>query len=496
MSSSSDPPVIAAAKQIAAEFEYSSVDVNRGVKEFLSEMETGLTTDGSTLSQIPSYITSVPDGSEKGVYLAVDLGGTNIRVCSINLNGDSTFKMIQNKDAIPQELMVTKAAAELFGFIAEQIEHFLQEHHGERYASHVEKRKMGETDAQQEDVFDLGFTFSFPVFQTAINRGTLFRWTKGFDIPEAVGQDVCQLLQDAIDRRHLPVRVAALINDTVGTLMARSYCSQGRSKALIGAIFGTGTNGAYVEKLARVKKLENSAESAFDTTTGEMVINTEWGSFDNPLKVLPDTGHDQELDRISVNPGVQMFEKRVSGMFLGEILRCTIIHMTKNPSLEMCGGPAVIPPDSALYKNWGIDTKFLSTVEGDSTEDLQQVKKELKSDLGLDHISTTDCKAIKILTHAIGKRAARLSAVPLAAIIISSGRLATDEPIDIGVDGSLVEFYPGYEKYIREAWREVPEIGETGEKRIQVGIAKDGSGVGAALGALVARQAERRKRGQ
>lgn len=34
--------------------------------------------------------------------------------------------------------------------------------------------------------------------------------------------------------------------------------------------------------------------------------------------------------------------------------------------------------------------------------------------------------------------------------------------------------------------RAVPEIGAQGEKRIRIGIAKDGSGVGAALIALVA----------
>jgi hexokinase len=62
---------------------------------------------------------------------------------------------------------------------------------------------------------------------------------------------------------------------------------------------------------------------------------------------------------------------------------------------------------------------------------------------------------------------------------------AGDE-IDIGVDGSLVEFYPNFEEYIREALRAVPEIGAKGEKRVRIGIAKDGSGVGAALIALVA----------
>ena len=66
------------------------------------------------------------------------------------------------------------------------------------------------------------------------------------------------MLQDEIDALHLPVRVAALVNDTVGTLMARSYTSPGKTGTLLGAIFGTGTNGAYVEKLSKVKKLLES----------------------------------------------------------------------------------------------------------------------------------------------------------------------------------------------------------------------------------------------
>jgi hexokinase len=108
-------------------------------------------------------------------------------------------------------------------FIAGQIEAFLEQHHNEHFEAHVLKRRLAGTreEYKDEEVFDLGFTFSFPVNQVGINRGTLIRWTKGFSIPDAVGKDVCELLQTAIDDLDLPVRVSALVNDTVGTLMAR-----------------------------------------------------------------------------------------------------------------------------------------------------------------------------------------------------------------------------------------------------------------------------------
>jgi hexokinase len=57
--------VIAEAKRIAVEFDYPAAEVNRAVKEFMDEMEEGLVTQGATLNQIPSYVTAVPDGTEK-----------------------------------------------------------------------------------------------------------------------------------------------------------------------------------------------------------------------------------------------------------------------------------------------------------------------------------------------------------------------------------------------------------------------------------------------
>lgn len=407
--------------------------------------------------------------------------------------------------------MVAKTSKELFSFLAKQIELFLQTHHEEHFQSHLERlRTLSNGQAPEprhKEVFQLGFTFSFPVNQIGINRGTLLRWTKGFDIDDAIGKDICVLLQDEIDKLKLPVKVAALVNDTVGTLMARSYTSPGKTGTLLGAIFGTGTNGAYVEKLSKITKLKSMKNVGdYDKSTGDMIVNTEWGSFDNQMSVLPDTPYDHALDAESVNPGIQMFEKRVSGMFLGEILRRAILALTKDPKVQLfedehsgsnnMHSTTTIDPTSNLYKKWGIDTSFLSTVEADHTNSLLLTRQALAKDLAVDAASTEDAEAVKVLVHAIGARAARLSAVAIGAIVIttgndkSSGKSSEEDVVDIGVDGSLVEFYPGFEDEIRGALREISEIGEKGEKRIRIGIAKDGSGVGAALIALVAAKNE------
>jgi hexokinase len=395
--------------------------------------------------------------------MAVDLGGTNFRVCSIYLHGDSTFKLTQSKVKIPAELMRAKTAKELFAFLAKQIKAFLIEHHNDHYESHLERRLTGGGSQYEEEIFNMGFTFSFPVQQVGINKGYLIRWTKGFDIQDAVGKDICALLQTEIDNLHLPVRVAALVNDTVGTLMARSYTSPGQTGTLLGAIFGTGTNGAYVEKLSRVTKLTGqSSEGAYDKSTGEMIINTEWGSFDNNLRTLPNSPYDAALDAETPNPGIQMFEKRISGMYLGEILRRALVALLEdksaslfaddNSSMNETHTTTNVNRDSPLFNTWGLDSSFLSHVEADKTEGLQTVRQSIERDLNVDAPSIEDARAVKLIAGAVARRAARLSAVAIGAIVIASGKLESgDGVIDIGVDGSLVEFYPGFEDSMREA---------------------------------------------
>ncbi|KAG5958549.1 hypothetical protein E4U57_001256 [Claviceps arundinis] len=489
-------------KRVISQFEFSDAHVNKHVEEFLVQMKEGLENDGTSLSQIPTYVTGVPNGTEKGLYLAVDLGGTNFRVCSIMLNGDTTFNLTYNKVAIPKKLMVAKTAEELFAFLARQIELFLREHHAEHFESHKRRRATASTPMgyRDEQIFRLGFTFSFPVKQLGINKGKLIRWTKGFDIPDAIGKDVCRLLQDEIDNRSLPVKVAALVNDTVGTLMARSYTSSGKHRSLLGGIFGTGTNGAYIEKTANIKK---PIDGEYDRSTGEMVINTEWGSFDNQLNVLPSTPWDKKLDAESVNPGIQMFEKRVSGMFLGEIVRLTIVDMIKNDDIALFRDvnssfndrhtTTSIGPNAAIFQTWGLDSAIMSVAAADNTPELSSLRQELENELDIRAPSLEDAQAFKAISDAVARRAARLSAVAIGAIALKSGKLEDPEEdvIDIGVDGSLVEHYPFFRDMIHEALAAIEGIGSAGAAKIRIGIAKDGSGVGAALIALIAARQEK-----
>ena len=63
------------------------------VKHFVKEMVRGLSFPDSTLRMIPSHVIRRATGQEKGLYLALDLGGTNFRVCEVNLEGNGSGKL-------------------------------------------------------------------------------------------------------------------------------------------------------------------------------------------------------------------------------------------------------------------------------------------------------------------------------------------------------------------------------------------------------------------
>lgn len=58
--------------------------------------------------------------------------------------------------------------------------------------------------------------------------------------------------------------------------------------ALIGAIFGTGTNGAYLEDISKITKLGDDFIKTQTAKTGaKMIVNTEWGALDNNVSLRP-----------------------------------------------------------------------------------------------------------------------------------------------------------------------------------------------------------------
>lgn len=64
---------------------------------------------------------------------------------------------------------------------------------------HLAKFVKDEQLAKQKTF--LAVTFGFPLVQKGLQKGLLIKWNKGFKCSNVIGNDVVQLLKDAIERR-------------------------------------------------------------------------------------------------------------------------------------------------------------------------------------------------------------------------------------------------------------------------------------------------------
>ncbi|KAG0175435.1 glucokinase [Apophysomyces sp. BC1034] len=450
--------------EVIEQFTIKPEQLDKICDHFVNEMNKGLKKENHTLAMIPSYVEGRLTGQEKGNFLALDLGGTNLRVVLVTLEGYGKYKTVSTKARVSDELK-TGPMRNLCDYIADCIDTFLTE--------------QGLED--QEAELSLGYTFSFPVLQSKINRGRLSTWTKGFSCSGAVGKDPVMLLQDALLRKHLPVKVSALVNDTVGTLLSNAY---NKPDTLAGLILGTGANGAYIEHMDKIEKWK-----AGKTTYPEMIINMEFGAFDNERQVLPLTRFDNKLDRESINPHSQIFEKLISGMYLGEIARNVITDMMDREILFKPNGRYNSQSWSKeISRQWAFETAFMSNIEEDSTPDLSRTQEVLDSNFNLQGLTLPELRIIKKVCELVGTRAAKLAATAIAGIVRHCN--VDESGVDIGIDGSLYEFYPSFESRIYEGLADLlPQFTDI-RKSVRLGLAKDGSGVGAALTACVAGKME------
>ncbi|XP_010268380.1 PREDICTED: hexokinase-2, chloroplastic [Nelumbo nucifera] len=419
-----------------------------------ADMRAGLAVEGgSDLKMILSYVNSLPTGNEKGLFYALDLGGTNFRVLRVQLGGkeerviDTEFEQV----SIPEELMFG-TSEELFDFIASRLARFVEKEGGRFCLPHGRKR-------------EIGFTFSFPVKQTSIDSGILIKWTKGFAVSGTAGKDVVACLNEAMERQELNMRVSALVNDTVGTLAGARYWDD---DAMVAVILGTGTNACYVERMDAIPKLPDQTLNSRRT-----IINTEWGAFSNGL---PLTEFDRDMDAASINPGEQIFEKTISGMYLGEIVRRILYKMAKADDLF---GDAI--PEK-FSKPFILRTPDLCAMQQDSSDDLEAVGLILNNTIGV----ASNLNARKVVLEVcdtIVKRGGRLAGAGIVGILQKmeedSKGVVFGKRTVVAMDGGLYEHYPQYRSYLQDAVTEL--LGSEISKNVIIEHSKDGSGIGAAL---------------
>ncbi|XP_026529015.1 hexokinase-3 [Notechis scutatus] len=437
--------------QVLAPFKLSIVDLERLRNGIRQEMDNGLSkapNKKSCLRMLPTFVCYLPDGSERGDFLALDLGGTNFRVLMVHVKSqeEGGVHIINEIYAIPPEI-TQSTGAQLFDHIVNCMVDFHAKH------------------GMSENALPLGFTFSFPCNQISLDKGILLRWTKGFSATDCVGEDVVNLLRDAVQRQKtIDVDVVALVNDTVGTMMSCAYLDR---NCEVGLIVGTGCNACYMEEMRNVGTL--------DSNDGRMCINMEWGAFgDDGCLEHYITPYDDIVDKESLNSSQQRFEKMISGMYLGEIVRYVLLELAsrnilfKGHELKGLNNKGIFP------------TKLLSDIENDSQS--RQHVYQLLEGLGLP-VSPEDAKVVKEVCHTVTSRAAMMCAAGVAAVVekIRENKRMTKLEVTVGVDGTVYKMNPYFAKKLQDT---VALLAPS--CNVKFLLSEDGSGKGAALIAAVA----------
>ncbi|MBQ6296703.1 MAG: hexokinase [Selenomonadaceae bacterium] len=422
-------------KEIIAEFTIDTERLQTIAASFRQDLQLGLRdVELSSMRMLKSYV-GLPSGKETGDYLALDFGGTNIRVFRIRLDGDGKYEIIKRVGRpliVPGEydyICKDATAEQMFDFIAELIDEAI--------------------DGDRSKKFYLGHTFSFPSTQDNIYNARLIIWTKEFATQGVEGEVANDLLVEALKRRGADnVEPVAVLNDTVAVLLSAAYKTP---DTFIGSIYATGHNTCY---------LEPSIHDPNCFGSGGMILNLECGNFS---KLIPNR-LDKEYDEGSEKPGEQRFEKMVSGRYMGELFGMAIA--------ELLGDKG---------KKYGFTSVDMSMIMLDESDNLQRASDIIMAKVGKE-LDFDDVKKVRKLAETIVIRSARLAAASFVAIVWQRAGKGEIVRQHVAVDGSVYEKMPHAKENITKALSEL-----LGEDAGQVDTILDngGSGLGAAIAAAM-----------
>ncbi|KMU81785.1 hexokinase-2 [Coccidioides immitis RMSCC 3703] len=395
-------------------------------------------TSRSTISADASNAAST--GQETGRYLAIDVGGSNLRVAFIDLLGEAADQIDGESDeeksretlrkaqrnrvrrslekAWPiEERLKTDKAEDLFLWI------------GDCMAEVVADSLTAELadGAQIPEELEMGITFSFPMMQESLSEAILMPMGKGFKWVNSTDLNLGKILlagyerhtrrpygsnEPSVKRRKLfalpKLKIAAITNDTVATLASLAYL---------------------------VKSLPNSRVAmgiSHDANASETIVNTEWtiNGAAPPLRELNvTTVWDSILDSQCARPGFQPFEYMTGGRYIGELVRIIFYdYLTSVVGLPKKDLPAI------LVQGYALSTTYLSSVVANTPSDSALAAK-LGATLPPPESSSWNWD---VATARAFRKVARAVQTRSAALIASAvvGLLACNKEIKLRHDGA------------------------------------------------------------
>lgn len=253
---------------------------------FAGEMERGLEGGGSSLPMIPSFLGDSFDVNPGETVVAVDAGGTNLRISRITFTDDGLpvigetrkYQMPGSQEQIDCDTFFDMLA----GYLADML----------------------------GGVKRLGFCFSYEVEIQPDLDGKILSMSKEVMVSGCEGRMVGRELAEALAKHGVQeVPSITVLNDTTACLLGgRLLCRQHEYGDYLGFVLGTGTNLCYYEDNDRITKLSPGILGK-----GRSIINIESACFDK----MPIGRVDDSFFMTTKQPMEHRLEKLVSGQYLG-----------------------------------------------------------------------------------------------------------------------------------------------------------------------------------
>lgn len=422
----------------------------------------------SNICMLPSYHHTLPTGHERGTFLALDVGGSTFRIALVQLTGKDTWKNGMHikrirSNVISKQVRDLKGQA-FFDWMADRIQEMLEE------------------DGHEADSGDapllMGLAWSFPIEETSERGGSILAMGKGFMATHGVeGQDLCGLLMRSCRLKGLNVQLRTIVNDSSATLLSQAYRD---ASTCLSLILGTGTNAAIhlpVSALAH-SKFGDRPQTWHDAAT-HVLVNSELSMSGG--HVWSASRWDDELNRMHSLPGFQPLEYKVSGRYLGEIVRLILMEAIEQCSLF----DGRIP--ERLDEPYALDTGTIAVFESDSSTNLAAACASFQQHHPLHSgpPALADLRFIKQVTTLVSSRAAAYLATAIHALWstrLSSEGIKPDEAghVTIACNGTVMERYPGFRERCQGMLDRLTGISGAHEK-VTLEMARESSIFGAAV---------------
>jgi len=388
--------------------DYQNIDIDTTVNLFLREMQHGLTGRESSLEMIPTYIETDKKVPTNRKVIVMDAGGTNFRVATVYFD-EQKKPVVENFSTYPMPGIEKETTSEdFFATIADYIRHIAHK------------------------APNIGFCFSYPTEMFPNKDGRVIRFSKEIKAHQVLGQMIGENLNRALAAagsagpKHI-----VLLNDTVATLLAGHAANRQPFAGYIGFILGTGTNCCYIEKNTNITKNKD-----LDPAKNQ-IINCESGGFAR----CPRGKIDEWFDNDTTNPGRQIFEKMISGAYLGPLC-LRVIHTAADDGL--------FRPSTArlLHNIKDLQTKTISSFLSEPLTGADPLTAACAE------INETERVTLYLLIDRLTERAAKLTAVNLSSVAIKSGKGTNPcQPVCIVAEGTtfyhLKNLKPRVEYYLK-----------------------------------------------